>query len=398
MGGGQNTGPSFVPMKEYKPQVTPPGTLSPQWGQRAEARFGARGRVTFRLMTSFEQLRAALKAAGVDALWVSDPANVRALSGFSSGKDGKVLVTADGGATLYTDARYTVQAQEESRLPQVIARPPETYQDAAARVKGQRVGFEAEHLTVAGLEALREHWDATLVPTRGLVEGVRRVKSLEEVQAIRAAQAVADRVFGEVRPLIRSGVRELDVALALETGLRRAGADVAFDVIVASGPRGAMPHGVASERVIEEGDLVTVDFGARVQGYHSDMTRTVAVGQPSAELRRIYRAVLEAEEAAAAAIRPGAKAGDLDALARGILERHGLSEAFAHSLGHGVGLNVHEGPSLRAGSEDVLEPGMVVTVEPGVYLPGVGGVRIEDLVLVTENGHEVLSQTPKEPL
>lgn len=338
-----------------------------------------------------------MKAAGVDALWVSNPANVRALSGFSSGQDGKVLVTGDG-ATLYTDARYTVQAQEESQVPQVIARPPETYQDAAQKVKGARVGFEAEHLTVAGLEALREHWDAALVPTRGLVEGVRLVKSPQEVQAIREAQAVADRVFGEVRPMIRAGVRELDVALALEMGLRRAGAEVGFDVIVASGPRGAMPHGVASERVIEDGDLVTIDFGARVNGYHSDMTRTVAVGTPSEDLRRVYNAVLEAEEAAVAAVRPGARTGDLDALARGILERHGLAEAFAHSLGHGVGLNIHEGPSLRKGSEDVLEPGMVVTVEPGAYLPGVGGVRLEDLVLVTEDGHEVLSRAPKERL
>ncbi|WP_345451707.1 Xaa-Pro peptidase family protein [Deinococcus aluminii] len=348
-------------------------------------------------MTQLDQLRTAMKAAGVDALWVSNPANVRALSGFSSGQDGKVLVTG-GGATLYTDARYTVQAQEESQVPQVIARPPETYQDAAQKVQGARVGFEAEHLTVAGLEALREHWDAALVPTRGLVEGVRLVKSPQEVQAIREAQAVADRVFEEVRPMIRAGVRELDVALALELGLRRAGAEVGFDVIVASGPRGAMPHGVASERVIEDGDLVTIDFGARVNGYHSDMTRTVAVGTPSEELRRVYNAVLEAEEAAVAAVRPGAKTGELDALARGILEQHGLAEAFAHSLGHGVGLNIHEGPSLRKGSEDVLEPGMVVTVEPGAYLPGVGGVRIEDLVLVTEDGHEVLSRAPKERL
>jgi len=348
-------------------------------------------------MTQLAELRAAMGRAGVDALWVSDPANVRAVSGFSSGKDGKVLVTPEG-AVLYTDGRYTVQAQEESRLEAHIARPPETYQDAAGRVKDLRTGFEAEHLTVAGLEALREHWDTTLTPTRGLVEGLRRVKAPEELEAIREAQALADRVFGEVRPMIQAGVRELDVALKLELGLRRAGAEVGFDVIVASGPRGAMPHGVASEKVIEDGDLVTIDFGARVRGYHSDMTRTVAVGRPTDELRRVYNAVLEAEEAAVAAVKPGVRAEDLDTLARGILERHGLLEAFAHSLGHGVGLNIHEGPGLRKGSEDVLESGMVITVEPGAYLPGVGGVRIEDLVLVTEAGYEVLSHTPKEDL
>lgn len=336
-----------------------------------------------------------MSRAGVDAMWVSGPANVRALTGFSSPADGKVLVTAEG-ATLYTDARYTVQAREESRLPPVIARPPETYEHAASPVRDLRVGFEAEYLTVAGFEELRAHWDATLVPTRGLVEALRLVKTPGEVQAIRDAQDLADRVFGEVRPMIRAGVRELDVALELELGLRRAGAEVGFDVIVASGPRGAMPHGVASERVIGDGELVTVDFGARLRGYHSDMTRTVAAGTPGEEMRRVYNAVLEAEEAAVAAVRPGARAADLDALAREILERHGLGEAFAHSLGHGVGLNIHEGPGLRNGSEDVLEPGMVVTVEPGAYLPGVGGVRIEDLVLVTEGGSEVLSRTPKE--
>ncbi|BDP41642.1 aminopeptidase [Deinococcus aetherius] len=346
-------------------------------------------------MSQLEGLRAAMSRAGVDAMWVSGPANVRALTGFSSPADGKVLVTAEG-ATLYTDARYTVQAREESRLPPVIARPPETYEHAASPVRDLRVGFEAEYLTVAGFEELRAHWDATLVPTRGLVEALRLVKTPGEVQAIRDAQDLADRVFGEVRPMIRAGVRELDVALELELGLRRAGAEVGFDVIVASGPRGAMPHGVASERVIGDGELVTVDFGARLRGYHSDMTRTVAAGTPGEEMRRVYNAVLEAEEAAVAAVRPGARAADLDALAREILERHGLGEAFAHSLGHGVGLNIHEGPGLRNGSEDVLEPGMVVTVEPGAYLPGVGGVRIEDLVLVTEGGSEVLSRTPKE--
>ncbi|MFC4636796.1 M24 family metallopeptidase [Deinococcus hohokamensis] len=349
-------------------------------------------------MTQFEQLRRAMAQAGVDALWVSDPANVRALSGFTSGKDGKVLVTPQG-ATLYTDARYTVQAQEESPLPAVIARPPDTYRDAAAALSGLRVGFEADHLTVSGLDDLREHWaDATLVPVRGLIQKIRAIKTPEEIEAIRAAQALADQVYNEVRPMIQAGVRELDVALEIEMRLRRAGAENAFDVIVASGPRGAMPHGVASARVIEDGDLVTVDMGARLGGYNSDMTRTVAVGQPSEELARIYRAVLEAEEAAVAAVGPGVRAADLDALARDILTRHGLGEAFAHSLGHGVGLDVHEAPGLRGTSEDVLERGMIVTIEPGAYLPGLGGVRIEDLVLVTDAGHEVLSCAEKEQI
>ncbi len=347
-------------------------------------------------MNRLEQVRDALKGAGVDALWVSHPANVRTLTGFTSPADGKVLVTADA-ATLYTDARYTVQAQQESAVAQYIARPPETYRHAAAAVAGGRVGFEADHLTVAGLEELRTHWpEAELVPLSGVVQGLRQIKSGEELEAIRAAQALADRVFAEVRPMIRAGVRELDVALEIEARLRQAGATAAFDVIVASGPRGAMPHGVASERVIEDGELVTVDMGARLNGYNSDMTRTVAVGEPSGEMRRVYRAVLEAEQAAVAAVKPGMRAAELDAIARDILTGHGLGEAFAHSLGHGVGLEVHEGPGLRATSEDVLEAGMVITIEPGAYLPDVGGVRIEDLLLVTQDGHEVLSHAPKE--
>ncbi|WP_412029117.1 M24 family metallopeptidase [Deinococcus yunweiensis] len=349
-------------------------------------------------MTALDRLRSAMRRAGIDALWISDPANVRAVSGFSSGKDGKVLVTADS-AILYTDARYTVQAAEEASMPQFIARPPDTYTHAREATSGQRVGFEADHLTVALLDDLRDHWpDASLVPVRGLVHGLRVTKTARELDAIRAAQRIADHAFAQVRPMIRPGVTELDVALELELAMRRAGAQSAFDIIVASGPNGAKPHGVASGRVIGDNELVTVDMGARVDGYHSDMTRTVAVGDPSAELRRLYRAVLEAEQAAVAAIRPGGRAADLDRLARDLLTGHGLCEYFAHSLGHGVGLDVHEAPGLRGTSEDVLEAGMVITIEPGVYVPGVGGVRIEDLVLVTETGYEVLSTAEKEQL
>ena len=344
------------------------------------------------------QLQEAVRRAGLDALWVSRPENVRYLSGFTSGADAKLLVLATGGATLYTDGRYTVQADEESRYPAHIARPPATLEHAAESVRGQRVGFEADHLTVNELEALRSHWEGTLIGTQGIVEGLRLIKTDEEVASIRAAQDIADAALAAVRPGIVAGVREDQIAAQLEAFMRERGATSAFDITVASGPRGAMPHGTASARVIGQDELVTLDFGARVDGYHSDMTRTVAVGNPSEELRRLYRAVLEAEEAAVQAIRPGASCADLDRLARDILTGHGLGEYFAHSLGHGVGLAVHEAPGLRGTSTDVLQAGMVVTAEPGVYLPGVGGVRIEDLVLVTEDGHEVLSRSVKEQL
>ena len=349
-----------------------------------------------------EPLREAMRQAGVEALWVSRPENVRYLSGFTSPADGKLLVRP-GGATLYTDARYTVQAGEESAHEPFIARPPATVEHAASAVAGLRVGFEADHLTVSELEVLKQHWQAgeqpsTLISTQGLVETARQVKTAAEIAQIRAAQDIADAAFAAVRPGIVAGVREDVIAARLEAFMRERGAGSAFDITVASGPRGAMPHGTASARIIGQDELVTVDFGAKLGGYHSDMTRTVAVGNPSEELRRLYRAVLEAEEAAVRAIRPGARGSDLDTLARDILISHGLGEYFAHSLGHGVGLAVHEGPSLRGTSQDVLEPGMVVTAEPGVYLPGVGGVRIEDLVLVTDTGHEVLSRSPKEQL
>lgn len=349
-------------------------------------------------MAILEQLRATLQERGLDALWVSQPVHVRLVSGFTSPEDGKVLVTADN-ATLYTDARYTVQAQEEARIPQHIARPPTTYQHAAESLSGKKVGFEADHLTVAGLEELKQHWPtAELIPTQNLMYDLRLVKTEDEVSAIRRAQDLADRVFAEVRPLIQPGVRELDIALEIEQRLRRAGATPAFDIIVASGPRGAMPHGTASERVIGDNELVTVDMGAQLGGYHSDMTRTVAVGNPSEELRQLYRAVLESEEAAVQAVRPGVKTHDLDVISRDVLAGHNLAQYFSHSLGHGVGMAVHEGPSLRQNSEDVLQPGMIITIEPGVYLPDVGGVRIEDLLLVTEDGYEVLSHAPKETL
>ncbi len=344
-----------------------------------------------------ERLRALFAAAEIDALWVSGPENIRYLSGFSDPRDARLLVTLDG-TTLYTDARYTLQAAEESPLPAFIARTPQTYQHAAESLLGRQVGIEAGQLTVAEHGELGARLSGGTVATSGLVEGLRLVKEEQEIELIRAAQGLADAAFEALRPGIRAGAHEEELAAELEHFLRRRGAKAAFDFTVASGPRGALPHAGASRRTLAEDELVTLDFGAQREGYHSDMTRTVAVGSPSEELRRLYRAVLEAERAAVAAVRPGAICSDLDAAAREVLAGHGLGEYFAHSLGHGVGLAIHEGPGLRAGNEQPLQAGMVVTIEPGVYLPGVGGVRIEDLLLVTEGGHEVLSRSPTEEL
>ncbi len=336
-----------------------------------------------------------MQHAGVDALWISQPANIRYLSGFSSPEDAKLLLTPEA-ALLYTDSRYALQAAQEVVTEVHIARSPATLEHAAGRVRGLKVGFEAEHLTVAGLDDLKQSWQAELIPLRQLIEMQRLVKSDDEIVLIRRAQAIADAAYAEVQPQIVAGARESDLALALELAMRRLGADgPSFETIVASGERGALPHGRASDKQLAVGELVTLDFGALLGGYHSDMTRTVPVGDVGPELRRLYMAVLDAEEQAIAAVRPGVRAADLDALARTVLAGHGLADAFTHSLGHGVGLDIHEGPGLRAASDEVLRPGMTITIEPGVYLPGVGGVRIEDLLLLTESSHEVLSQSPR---
>jgi Xaa-Pro aminopeptidase len=335
------------------------------------------------------RLRTAMRERDLAAMLVSAPAGVRWLSGFTAPEDARVLVTHDD-AWLLTDGRYVAQADETSRLTPVIER--DWQGEVAGRLPHGPLGVEAEHLTLATAASLERRLGQEPVRTEGLVARLRRVKEPGEVAAIRRAAALTDRAFEHALAGLRPGVREVDVALEIERFVRSEGGDgMAFDVIVASGPRSAMPHGTASPRRIGAGELVTIDMGARVDGYCADMTRTVAVGPVAASHRALFDAVLEAQRAARGQVGPGVRGADLDATAREVLEGHGLGEAFAHSLGHGVGLDVHEGPALSARSDDVLEPGMVVTIEPGAYRPGDAGVRIEDLVLVTEDGHEVLS-------
>lgn len=341
-----------------------------------------------------ERLRERLAQAGVEALLVTEPANVRYLSGFTSPEDGRVLVTADE-ARLFTDGRYTVQAEEESALPVEITRP---WIPRVAALTGEaRLAVEAEHATLALARELSGALGREPLPLAGreLLTPLRAVKDADEIELVRRAAALTDEAMAHALTLLRPGASELDVAWEIERFLRSRGATPGFEIIVASGWRSSMPHGVASDKAIADGDLVTLDFGARLHGYTADMTRTVAVGEVDDDVQALYRAVLEAEEAALAAVAPGVRGSELDAIARELLASHGLDAWFSHSLGHGVGLAVHESPRLAQSSDDVLEPGMVVTVEPGVYKPNEVGVRIEDLVLVTDDGHEVLSQAPK---
>lgn len=330
----------------------------------------------------------------LSAMLVTTPASVRWLSGFTAPEDARVLITPHD-AWLLTDGRYVAQADEESRLESIIER--DWMSEVAARVRSGPLGVEAEHLTLASASSLAGKLGHEPVRTEGLVSRLRRVKDASEIDAIRRAAALTDRAFEHALGTLRPGVREVEVALEIERFVRTQGGDgMAFDVIVASGPRSAMPHGTASPKPIEAGELVTIDMGARVDGYCADMTRTVGVGEVAPAHRELFEAVLEAERAALAEVRPGAHGKDLDAVARDVLTAHGLGDAFAHSLGHGVGLDVHEGPALSSRSSDELAAGMIVTIEPGAYLPGDAGVRIEDLAVVTDDGHEVLSRSPKE--
>ena len=344
-------------------------------------------------MSLLQDVRDKLAGIGANALLVTAPANVRYLSDFTSPEDGVVVITGER-AALLTDGRYTAQAAEESRIEVVIT--PNWEERLAEMVGDLRLAVESEHLSLHRFRRIAERLGTEPMATDAFLASFRLIKSAQEIAMLREAARITDEAFENVMPMLRPGVREVEIALELERHMRLAGSGgPGFHIIVASGVRSAMPHGVASTKAIEAGDLVTLDFGAVYGGYHADMTRAVAVGEIDPELRRLFDAVLEAQEAALAAVAPGRSGRELDAVARDLLAEHDLADAFAHSLGHGTGLEIHEGPRLSTRSDDLLTPGMSVTVEPGVYLPGFGGVRIEDLAIVTESGHEVLSRSPK---
>jgi Xaa-Pro aminopeptidase len=353
-------------------------------------------------MQTLERLRAKMRAADVEAILVADATNVGWLTGFS-GSFGRAIVTADG-AVFVTDSRYTLQAQEEVKEIPVasFASPKDGDEFVAEQAKAlgvTRLGFEAANTTYAQWQKWTDKMAGIeLVPVGDLFGELRLIKSEEEVEKIRKACAIADACFSHVLRLIQPGVREYDIALEIEFFIRRQGAEIAFPPIVVSGERSARPHGKPSEKLLEIGDFVTMDFGARVEGYNSDITRTVVVGHASDRHRAVYELVLEAQMEALHAIRPGKLAKDIDQLTRDILNTQDLAKYFGHGLGHGLGKLVHDGGRLGPNSENVIEPGQVWTVEPGVYIPGFGGVRIEDDVVVTSDGVEILTHSTKELL
>ena len=323
---------------------------------------------------------------------MSAPVNVRYLTGFES-TNAALLVEPDR-VRLFTDFRYAERARDVEGV-ELEETPRYLYTELAGRLP-ERVAFEADALTYANYEFLRKG-GVELVPRRGLVESLRAVKEADELDAIRRATNVTNRAYELLAEEAFAGRSEKELAWRMEQLFHDCGADgLAFPVDLAAGPTAASPHAVSGDRVVQEGDLVLVDSGAMVDGYCSDCTRTFAVGEVSESLRDVYEVVREAQQAGLDAVRAGASGRDVDAASRAVIARAGHGENFGHGLGHGLGLLVHEAPVLRPESEDVLAVGNVVTVEPGIYLSGVAGIRIEDLVVVTEDGCEVLTSFPKE--
>jgi Xaa-Pro aminopeptidase len=344
------------------------------------------------------KIREIISAGGPQALLVTKPANVRYLSGFTA-REASLLILPDR-AWIVSDFRYALQAEQEAPGFEFM-RVQQPMPDLAGRIRGlglASLGFEPGHLTVQQHAELSQHLpDIQLVGVPDAVESLRLAKEQEEILLIRKAARFADAAMDLLWKSVAAGKSERELALEVEFFIRRSGADdVAFEVIVASGPRAAMPHARPSERRIAPGDLVIMDLGACCEGYRSDLTRTVVVGEASDTAKRIYEVCYEAQQAGLAALKAGVPCAEVDAAARALIERAGYGGYFGHGLGHGVGLEIHEAPRLSpTDTTRILEPGMVVTVEPAIYLPSVGGVRIEDLVLVTEKGSEVLTRSRK---
>ncbi len=349
-----------------------------------------------------EELDGSLPQGGPDiALYVSHLPNVRYLCGFT-GSNGALLVGAHS-AWFLTDGRYRTQAADEVTGAEVdvYALPDQlggALQRISAEIGATRIGFESDHVSVAAADRLRGYLpDCELVATTGLVEGLRRVKEPEELDRIREAARLADEGLAYILEKVHPGIAERELAIMLESHLRLQGAEaVSFPAIVAAAERSALPHAHPSDRVVEAGRFLLFDLGCIVDGYCSDLTRTVVVGHADDRHREIYDLVAQAQQAGLDALAPGRTGAEVDKAARDVIDGAGHGEAFGHSLGHGVGIEIHEAPTLRSTSADVMAAGQVVTVEPGIYLPGWGGVRIEDLTVVTADGQETLSCSPKE--
>ncbi|MEW5947794.1 MAG: aminopeptidase P family protein [Thermodesulfobacteriota bacterium] len=345
-------------------------------------------------------LRQALRSKRLDALLITRPENRRYLSGFTAHdgqlteSSGALLISRDQ-LILLTDSRYELQAGEEATGYKVIVPKhglPRTLGGLARRYGIYKLGFESHYLLVSVYERLGRLPALKLISTRGIIEKIRAQKTEEELKNIEDSIRLNEAVFSEINRILRPGMTEREIAFEIERLTRSMGAeDVSFEPIVASGPNAAKPHATPTDRPIREGESIIIDMGARLNGYCSDMTRTLWLGKTGAKFKKIYRTVRKAQVAAIASLKTGLKARDADKIARDIISKAGYGQAFGHSLGHGVGLAVHEGPTLSPRSKDTLKAGMVVTVEPGIYIPGWGGVRLENMVVIEDHGCRVLN-------
>jgi Xaa-Pro aminopeptidase len=351
-----------------------------------------------------KKLREHLATTRFDGLLISHLPNIRYLCGFS-GSAGLLLVE-EAGSVFFTDVRYDTQAHDEVKSAKVVIAKKAVLQALTEwmggrrkRARGWTVGIESEHFTIAEKKRLAKLRPSgvTLKDAPSIVERFRMVKDDDELKLIRAAVALGAKLFDRAVEVLKPGVTETAVAGEMEHAARRAGAEeMSFPTIIASGGRSALPHGRASEQAIAAGGFVVCDFGVILRGYCSDQTRTVWVGSAPEEAKRAYDAVKEAQQAAVDAVRPGITVGEVDESARKVLRKAGLGRYFTHSTGHGVGLEIHEAPRVASGQKEVLQPGMVITIEPGVYFPGKWGVRIEDMVAVTAGGRDQLTPTSKD--
>lgn len=346
-----------------------------------------------------DKLRKKLKKKNIEAFLVTKRENIRYLSQFT-GTAGKLLITQND-SIFITDFRYLDQAAEQTEgcvIEEISSDFVKGFAELLKRKNIKNLSFESQALNFKMYQKLKEKLElASFTPLESLVESLRIIKDQAEIEKIKKAVEIADQGFDFLVDFIEPGKTEKEVALELEFFMKRKGGEAnAFDFIVASGKRGALPHGVASSKKIETGDLVTIDFGTVYQGYHSDITRTIAVGEPKAKLKDIYELVLSAQKKVIAEIKAGMSCLEADKIARDFIKEAGYKENFGHGLGHGVGLEIHEAPRLSYSSDSNLKAGMVVTDEPGIYISGLGGVRIEDDLVITENGCQVLNSAPKE--
>ncbi|MGX7203871.1 M24 family metallopeptidase [Enterococcus pingfangensis] len=350
------------------------------------------------MIKRIEKLRALMKNEVIDAYLVTSPANLRYLTNFT-GTAGLAFITLDK-AFFITDFRYTEQANEQVEEMTIIQQQGDIVGEIIKLVEKEGIsvlGFEDALMTYAEYSVFEEVIDAELAPASGMIEKLREQKDTGEIAIIEKACAIADEGFEYILKMIRPGMTEIEVANQLDFFMRSLGASgTSFDTIVASGIRSALPHGVASEKMIQQGDMITLDFGCVYQGYVSDITRTFAIGDPGQQLKDIYQIVLAAQLKVIETAQAGVTGAQLDAVARDFITEAGYGEAFGHSTGHGIGMEIHEGPNISRSNKHPLSAGNVITDEPGIYLAGLGGVRIEDDLVILAEGNRILTKAPKE--